>query len=219
MDTHTIHLRSVLRSEVKGTTGDLVSRQVGAQLRTKLEEVIAARADPCVVNLDFLGVGVVDFGCADEVVVRMLSRLAGGEYGDKYFLLTALSAAQKENIHVALEQRKLCVWGASLPEKLPAALSSTMRRGKLVRGKWEILGMLHPYLAETLTVILDRGRVTAKELAETLKLELNTASTRLINLHKCRVVMRGDEVLKDGGRQFVYESIERMIEGEGKEGV
>ncbi|MBI3267491.1 MAG: hypothetical protein HYZ53_00600 [Planctomycetes bacterium] len=217
METHTLHLRSILRSEVKGTTGDLVSRQVGAVLRGKLEEAIAAYAEPCVVNLDFLGVGIVDFGCADEVFVRMVSRLLGGEYADRYFVLTALSSAQRENIHVALEQRRLCVWGASLPEKLPATVSSTMRRGKLVRGQWETLGMVLPYLADTLKVILDRGRVTAKELAEALSLELNTASTRLINLNKSRLVYRHEEVLKDGGRQYVYESVDRITQGDRKE--
>jgi predicted transcriptional regulator len=52
-----------------------------------------------------------------------------------------------------------------------------------------------------------KGRITARDLADAEDLEINTSSTRLANLHKIQLVQRREEVLSEGGRQFVYESL------------
>ena len=60
------------------------------------------------------------------------------------------------------------------------------------------------YLRETLSLIVKNGKITARELADMLKIEANTSGTRLLNLHKKRLVMRRDE-MKDGARVWIYE--------------
>ncbi|NWF51880.1 MAG: hypothetical protein HXY47_02230, partial [Nitrospirae bacterium] len=65
---------------------------------------------------------------------------------------------------------------------------------------------LNNYLKETLYFILKRGKITASDLSECLKLPANTSGTRLLNLFKKRLVKRGDEI-RDGGRVWVYERI------------
>ena len=69
-----------------------------------------------------------------------------------------------------------------------------------------LLGSLNNYLNETLTLILKKGTITAKELSEAMNLEANTSGTRLLNLYKKRLVKRIDEI-RNGGRVWIYEKI------------
>jgi len=73
-------------------------------------------------------------------------------------------------------------------------------------GKKILLGSLNNYLKETLSLILKKGRITAKDLSESMKLEANTSGTRLLNLYKKRLVKRVDEMV-NGGRVWMYEKI------------
>ncbi|HXX53212.1 MAG TPA: hypothetical protein VEI28_01435, partial [Thermodesulfovibrionales bacterium] len=85
------------------------------------------------------------------------------------------------------------------------------RKGLAVMGRMEegnnvLLGNLNNYLKETLHFILRRGKVTARQLSNSLRLEANTSGTRLLNLHKKRLVKRIEET-RDGGRIWVYEKV------------
>ncbi|MDP2753548.1 MAG: hypothetical protein Q8P40_04075, partial [Nitrospirota bacterium] len=123
-----------------------------------------------------------------EIVAKLVSRLLSGEYGDRYIILTGLNENQKENIEVALERKEL-------------AVIANMRDGKQV-----LLGSLNNYLKETLNLIVKKSKITASELSKTMKLEANTSGTRLLNLHKKRLVKRIDEI-RNGGRVWIYEKI------------
>ena len=57
-----------------------------------------------------------------------------------------------------------------------------------------------------MSLILKKGRITAKDLSESMKLEANTSGTRLLNLYKKRLVKRVDEMV-NGGRVWMYEKI------------
>ena len=70
-------------------------------------------------------------------------------------------------------------------------------------GKKFLLGSLNNYLRETLELIVKNGRITARELADMVKIEANTSGTRLLNLHKKRLVLRRDEQ-RDGARVWIY---------------
>jgi len=158
-------------------------------MREVLEERLQREPDETIVILDFKSVGILDYSCADEIVAKLISRLNAGEYGNRYLLLRGLNPTQKENIEVALERKRL------------AALF--LREDK----SWEVLGVLNNYLRETLAEVIREGRITARDLAEVEDLEINTSSTRLANLYKLQLVQRREEVLSEGGRQFVYESL------------
>ncbi|HLA00301.1 MAG TPA: hypothetical protein VJZ24_01530, partial [Thermodesulfovibrionales bacterium] len=133
-------------------------------------------------------IGVIDYSCADEIVAKLISRLLSGEYGDKYIVLTGLNENQKENIEVALERKEL-------------AIMAQMRNDTRI-----LLGRLNNYLKQTLNLILKKGKITAKDLSDVMKLEANTSGMRLLNLHKKRIVRRIEEI-RDGGRVWVYERI------------
>lgn len=76
----------------------------------------------------------------------MISRLLGGEYGDKYILLTGLNENQKENIEVALERKGLAV------------MVKTKNNRKI------LLGNINNYLKQTLYLILEKDSITSREL-------------------------------------------------------
>jgi hypothetical protein len=157
-------------------------------VRERIERDIVKEKDGEVIALDFSKVGIIDYSCADEIVAKLVSRLLSGEYGDKYIILTGLNENQKENIEVALERKEL-------------AVIANMRDGKQV-----LLGSLNNYLKETLNLIVKKSKITASELSKTMKLEANTSGTRLLNLHKKRLVKRIDEI-RNGGRVWIYEKI------------
>lgn len=140
-------------------------------------------------TLDFSGVGIIDFSCADECLAKLVTRLIAGEYGEKYLRLAGLGESQRENIHVALERKRL-----------PALLVHP-------DGTWECLGTITPHLRETLLLLAERRRISARELMGVLGLELTAASTRLGSLHRLRLVRRRERAIDEGGREFVYEAL------------
>ena len=184
----TYNLYKILKEELKNGSSDLVTRPSGQVIRTRIEKDMENEKDGEIIALDFSKIGIIDYSCADEVVAKLISRLLSGEYGDKYIILTGLNENQRENIEVALERKEL-------------AVMAQMKNGKKV-----LLGNLNNYLKETLNLILKKGKITASDLSEYLKLPANTSGTRLLNLHKKRVVRRIEEII-DGGRVWVYERI------------
>jgi hypothetical protein len=184
----TYNLYKLLKEELKNGSTDLVTRQSGQTIRSRIERDIENEKDGEVIAIDFSKIGVIDYSCADEIVAKLISRLLSGEYGDKYIVLTGLNENQRENIEVALERKELAVMAG-------------MRNGSRI-----LLGNLNNYLKQTLNLILKKGKITAKDLSDVMKLEANTSGMRLLNLHKKRIVRRIEEI-RDGGRVWVYERI------------
>jgi len=179
-------LYKFLKEELVAGSRDLVTRPSGGKIRRRIERDMGKEPDGTVVALDFVKIGIIDYSCADEIVAKLVSRLLGGEYGDKYLILTGLNENQKENIEVALERKDLAVMAA-------------MKDGDRI-----VLGSLNNYLKDTLAFVSVRRRVTAKDLADARKLEANTSGTRLLNLHKKRLVKRTEE-RRSEGTVWVYE--------------
>ena len=184
----TYNLFKLLKEELKNGSSDLVTRPSGQIIRERIERDIEKKKNGEIIALDFSKIGIIDYSCADEIVAKLMSRLLGNEYGDKYIYLTGINENQKENIEVALERKVL-------------AVLAEMRDAKRI-----LLGNLNNYLRETLELVLKKDKITAKDLSEIKKLEANTSGTRLLNLHKKRLVKRMDEI-RDGGRVWIYESI------------
>ncbi len=218
MDVVVIDMIAAIRAEkalaagAMGGARDLVTRATGESVRGTLEKQVAGTDEATVFLLDFGKIGIIDYSCADEVIAKLVSRLVSGEYGDRYLVLIGLNDTQKENVEVALERKDLAVM-AVVSDAASASLPPLKGRTgvRVPQGKWMRLGSLNPYLTQTLNIVSERGRISAKELGEMLKLEINASSTRLINLHKKHLVVRTDEPLKEGGRQFVYESLEHFV--------
>ena len=181
-------LYKFLKEELKNGSRDLVTRPSGQVIRKRIEKEILKEDEGRLIALDFSKISIIDYSCADEIVAKLISRLLSNEYGDKYLLLTGLNENQQENIEVALERKELAV----IAEKR--------------EGKKFLLGSLNNYLRETLAIIVKNGKITARNLADMVKIEANTSGTRLLNLHKKRLVIRKDEQ-KEGSRVWIYEKL------------
>ncbi len=175
-----------IKEEIGNGSKDLVTRPSGEKVRRRIERSIEEESAGAVIGLDFSKIGVIDYSCADEIVAKLVSRLVSGEYGDKYLLLTGLNGNQKENIEVALERKDLAVVA------------------EMKDGTRAVLGNLNSYLKDTLEFVGRKKKATSKDLADAKKLEPNTSGTRLLNLHKKRLVRRVEEVRSDG-KVWMYE--------------
>jgi len=184
----TYNLYKLLKEELSNGSSDLVTRQSGQVIRERVERNIAKEKNGEVIGLDFSKIGIIDYSCADEIVAKLISRLLSSEYGDKYIVLIGLNENQKENIEVALERKEL-------------AVLARMRDGKQI-----LLGSLNNYLKDTLNFVVKKGKLTASDLSKSMNLEANTSGTRLLNLHKKRLVKRIDEI-RNGGRIWIYEKL------------
>ncbi|MFN3739836.1 MAG: STAS-like domain-containing protein [Thermodesulfovibrionales bacterium] len=188
--TEMIHydLYKILKEELKNGSSDLVTRHSGQVIRERIERDIVMEKDEEVIALDFSHIGIIDYSCADEIIAKLISRLIANEYGNRFIILKGLNETQKENIEVALERKEL-------------SAIAIMRDGTEL-----VVGSLNNYLKETFEIIKAKGKITARELSKKLKLELNTAATRLLNLYKKRLIRRTDEQTPDG-KVLVYRRI------------
>ena len=181
-------LSKFLKEELGNGSKDLVTRPSGEKIRQRIERDMEKELNGSVIALDFARIGIIDYSCADEIIAKLVSRLLSGEYGDNYILLTGLNENQKENIEVALERKDL-------------AIAAEMRDGRRT-----LIGSLNNYLKETLDFIRKKKKVSAKDLSAGLKLEANTSGTRLLNLHKKRLVRRAVTTGAEG-KVWLYEPL------------
>jgi len=204
MTSVNIDLYQLLKEEIGNGSPNLVTRETGRIIRERIERELK-KAE--VIYLDFSKIGIIDYSCADEIIARLVSRLVGSEYGERFIVLTNLNPNQEENIHVALEKKKLALLKQTATEGLTPRKGSRRLQPAKER-ELEIIGFIANHLREVFEMVNERGRLTAKELADKLKLELNTAATRLLNLYKKYLVTRTEETSSEGGRQFVYGRVE-----------
>jgi hypothetical protein len=193
MEKRTLSLKKLTSALLKNGSRDMTGRSRGARIREAIEKILGDEKGSLRVVLDFSGMGSIDFSWADEVVAKMISRLWGGEYGQKFLVLKNLNPSQMENIGVALERKKL-------------AVLTTGSEG------WRIIGSLNNYLIHTLNRVMKKRQLTLRELSEEEGIEMNTSGTRLLNLYKKRLVVRveGPMMGKEDshrGRQYIYQSL------------
>jgi len=188
-----LSLRKLSQDLLKNGAKEMTGRSRGVRIREAIEKILRGENGGLHIVLDFSGLGPIDFSWADEVVAKTISRLWSGEYGEKFIVLKGLRRSQAENIHVALERKRL------------AALTTG------VEG-WRVIGSLNNYLVHTLNQVMKKKHLTLRQLSEEERIGMNTSGTRLLNLYKKRLVVRaeGPVIGKNHphrGRQFVYRSL------------
>jgi hypothetical protein len=193
MNKKVISLKKLTNGLLKNGAREMTGRSRGVRTREAIEKILGEEKEALRVILDFSGIGSIDFSWADEVVAKIVSRLWGSEYGEKFLVLKGLNSSQAENLHVALERKRLAVLSTG-------------------SGSWRVIGSLNNYLAHTLKQVMKRRYLTLRQLSEEERIGMNTSGTRLLNLYKKRLVAREERPMagKDDphrGRQFVYQSL------------
>jgi len=149
----------------------LGTRLEGKAAREELLEVVHGLPQPGRVVILLDGVEVLSGSFADEAIAIPYSRLAAGEYGDRYLVLRACTPEITDDLSHKLERRRL------------AALC-------LIDDDWSVLGSLPAMMRETLALVIARGEATAGELAEALGIRHNACLHRVSRLAQLRLIRR-----------------------------
>jgi len=102
----TIHIGHLLRETVASPYRHLVTRPTGAAIRGRIQAALADSDCPTAL-LDFSGIELLDFSCADEVVAKLL--LDDEERDGRYLVLCGLREDQHEAIEHVLTHHRLAV--------------------------------------------------------------------------------------------------------------
>lgn len=168
----------------------MVTRSTGRAVREALAEALEALPKGGVLYVDTRGVELMDYSFADEALGVLVSRVAGGEYGDRHLVLVEEDRDMLENVEASLRQRSLA-----------------MIRVDEIGGEPGIVGTVPDHLVATLEAIREAGSITNADLARKLGLNHTACNNRATRLAKLGLIHRKIETAAPGGRQYSYERI------------
>ncbi len=171
----TIHIGHLLRETVASPYRNLVTRPTGAAIRTRIQETLAG-SDCLTALLDFSGIELLDFSCADEVVAKLL--LDDAEHGRVFVVLQGLREDQHEAIEHVLTHHGLAV---------AAVAEGGARTGQ------RLLGSVPPDASAAFACVCDRGALTAPDLASLLDWMVTRAEAALATLAGHRLLRAEDD--------------------------
>jgi hypothetical protein len=165
----------------------MVTRGTGRVVRQALADAVEELPKGGVLYVDTRSLEFVDYSFADEALGILVSRVAGGEYGDRHLVLVESDRDLLENIEASLRQRDLAM--IRVPE---------------VGGEPVVIGTLEDHLLETLETVRKVGPITTADLAARLGVNHTACNNRATNLVERGLIARRKET---GGRRYVYERI------------
>ncbi|MBA3258835.1 MAG: hypothetical protein H0T68_05130 [Gemmatimonadales bacterium] len=102
----TIRIGHLLRETTASPYRNLVTRPTGAAVRNRIEETLS-RSDCPTALLDFSGIEVLDFSCAEEIVAKLLLGQVSGR--SRFVVLRGLRDDQREAIEQVLTHHRLAI--------------------------------------------------------------------------------------------------------------
>ena len=164
----TIHLGPLLRETVAAPYRNLVTRPTGAAIRGRIQEALA-HSDCPTAMLDFSGIDLLDFSCADEVVAKLL--LADVERDRHYLVLCGLREDQHEAIDHVLTHHRLAVAAMRHEDAEPRLIGWVTADGRAV-----------------FAALCERGPQRPSDLAERLGWPAAKAEAALAGLMRHRLI-------------------------------
>jgi hypothetical protein len=168
---------------------DLLLRAHGELAFPTLEAQLVSVPEGRALTLSFAGVRMMAPSFADATIVELLRGLRAGRYGDRYLVLAEPNDDTLDSLEGTFERRVY----------RPLKLAVLLRRGDQI----EPFGAVERNLLEAWRLAAEQGQLTARDLANKLGLEINTASMRVLKLHDLGLLARHEEVTA-AGRQHVY---------------
>ena len=168
----------------------MVTRRTGRAVREVLVEALEALPKGGTLYVDTRGVELMDYSFADEALGVLVSRVAGGEYGERHIVLVEEDRDMLENVEASLRQRSLA-----------------MVRVDELGGEPGLVGKVPDHLVDTLWAIYEAGSITNADLAKKLGLNHTACNNRATRLAKLGLIQRKVETAAPGGRQYSYERI------------
>ncbi len=176
-DMHTESFRVVQFGPRLGT------RMEGAQAREQLIALLLSLPDTGQVRVCLNGLDVLSTSFADELVGKTLDRLTQGALGDRSLVLSTPSLELADGLDAKLAQRGLAMIC-------------------LTDEAWHLIGSYTEPMKETLAGIITQGETTAKELADTLGLQMNACVNRVAKLARLHLIRRVP--IGMSGPQMIY---------------
>lgn len=167
-----------------------IGRESGAKVLDQALLHLGKTVQCTIIPISFKNIKFLDFSAADEFIRKLISRITGKEYNDIFIYLTDVSNTVMENIEAALKlnQQVTILWNPSQPP--------------------ELIGIINTQIKETWDLVNNRKTLTARELADTMNLPINTSSNRLAKLNALRLIHKADKKgASGGGLEYIYESI------------
>lgn len=167
-----------------------IGRETGSQVLKECLDHLEKTHPETVVPINFKNTKFLDFSAADEFIRKLISRITGKEFRNIFIYLTNVSDTLKENIEAALRlnQQVSLLWNSGQNP--------------------EIIGQLNLQLKNTWDLVNRKKQLTARELADTMGLPINTSSNRLAKLYTLGLILQsGKKGASGGGQEYTYESI------------
>lgn len=176
-----------LAEEINAPEGYLLTRPKGALAYPRLADKLTSMSEGESLFLDFADIPVVDVSFFDESIIRLLKEILDGKFENRRVVLENLTDDAITNINAAINVQKLRLSLISIDK----------------RGDWKLLGHIEKSLMLVFEMIMERGSITAPQLADHLDIALNAANNRLKRLLGQRLIRRDYEVT-DNGLLYTY---------------
>ncbi len=169
---------------------DLLTRDLGRRAFRYFEREMKQTPEGETLILDGKDIVLFDSSFFDEAILNLFVKLVGGEYGNRFLLLCDITDDSVDNVDGAIKRR-------NLKNAIPIKNSD----------QWRFVGALEPNLEETARFLVRKKQLTARELADLLKIEINNASNRLRRLHELRLAKR-EELSSESGLYHRYSALD-----------
>lgn len=174
----------------------LISRDFGKLFLPVLEAKLELLQAGNVIQLDFDSIDLMEWSFADEALAVLCIKMLSGRFPNRYLVLEGLSETSAENLEMALRTR---------PERENKQIRNVILP-IVVNREIILIGKLEEHLKLVWCHIAGQKNITARDLATSLSLEINTASTKLKTLFDLRLLKR-EEIRTEAGKQYLYHSL------------
>lgn len=174
----------------------LLGKRFWEQLQARLREPDIA----VVTVLSFAGVEVMDASFADEVFATLAAQRARKDISFGPIMLVDANETCIENLKMALETRA----DRESPDR--ERLRNCVLPLLIKDDEMTLIGKFEEHVLQSFQSLSEHKTLTARDLSDLLKLNLNAASTRLKTLVDLGLALR-TEIRDAQGKQFVYHSL------------
>ncbi|MHC0038596.1 hypothetical protein [Pseudoneobacillus sp. C159] len=170
---------------------NLLMRTKLTPIKDELLTLIKSYPSGTVFYYDFEEIQGINTSGVDELIAKVMKHLISNEE-DKFLVLKNLKEEMYEhrfNIDYSLSRLDI-----GIVEMLPD-------------GKAMFLGKVSDTHKELLELVYDNQKISARAITDLTGKKLSLVSTHLNKLHSLRLINRKEELLIDGGRQYIYQGL------------
>jgi hypothetical protein len=158
----------------------------------KIKEIVLEETKPLEsgnsLELNFEGIEVCDPAFANEMIIELQRYLIQKE--NIIFFLSNVSPSVLRNLEAALSFK-------NLKEKIK------IRILQRISDNYSVIGLLEPCLKETFELLSSGKQISARDVANAFKIQINNASNRLKKLYGYNLLLRTEKI-DSHGKQCIY---------------